>query len=312
MAKRRYLRGCLRRAQVVGSSGRLLEQVSERLCSIPILSLAPEALVHKRASIKAKKQQQLLLQRQQQQQVDHTYEQLEEDERLIVSTCERVRELNNHAQEGKSKTKHFAMATVRPISPRNQETLDLAISLAKELASKSIADSGESSPKTPNSPDKRRFNFKFKPFSKSFSEASANIRDIESSISSQEKQAYNTLIGNGQFSYVSSSSSSSYSNQIHHHSYHNSHTFGRSGSRSSSGSSSSRGSSALHSPLHDPLLSSTSSSRPFASHTMAANTAHYANDDFSTSPTSISSFTSLSSKTFKRGCSSISAKRSFF
>lgn len=97
------------------------------------------------------------------------------------------------------------MATVRPISPQYQHTLDSAISLAKELASKNMADSGESSPKTPNSPDKKRFNFKIKHFSKSFSEASANIRDIESSISYEAKEAYKSLVERGPFNSYHSS-----------------------------------------------------------------------------------------------------------
>lgn len=129
-----------------------------------------------------------------------------------------------------------SMATVRPISPQYQHTLDSAISLAKELASKNMADSGESSPRTPNSPDKKRFNFKLKHFSKSFSEVSANIRDIESSISNDEKQAYDMLIGGrGPFyhgsSLSSSSSSSSSSASSHnrsssytmHHNHHHTH-----------------------------------------------------------------------------------------
>lgn len=115
------------------------------------------------------------------------------------------------------------MATVRPISPQYQHTLDSAISLAKELASKNMADSGESSPKTPNSPDKKRFNFKLKHFTKSFSEASANIRDIESSISYEAKQAYKTLIERGPYNttrHQQSSLQHQYHNTINHHSHH--------------------------------------------------------------------------------------------
>lgn len=118
------------------------------------------------------------------------------------------------------------MATVRPISPQYQHTLDSAISLAKELASKNMADSGESSPKTPNSPDKKRFNFKLKHFSKSFSEASANIRDIESSISFEAKQAYKTLIERGPYN---SSNPGRYNNHNHnqnHNLNHHHHTIG--------------------------------------------------------------------------------------
>lgn len=105
-----------------------------------------------------------------------------------------------------SNLKSIAMATVRPISPQYQHTLDSAISLAKELASKNMADSGDSSPKTPNSPDKKRFNFKLKHFSKSFSDASANIRDIESSITYEAKQAYKSLVERGPFNSYSSHS----------------------------------------------------------------------------------------------------------
>lgn len=106
------------------------------------------------------------------------------------------------------------MATVRPISPQYQHTLDSAISLAKELASKNMTDSGESSPKTPNSPDKRRFNFKLKHFGKSFSEASANIRDIESSISHEAKQAYKSLVERGPYN------SEQIQTPYHHHHHH--------------------------------------------------------------------------------------------
>lgn len=128
------------------------------------------------------------------------------------------------------------MATVRPISPQYQHTLDSAISLAKELASKNMADSSETSPKTPNSPDKKRFSFKLKHFGKSFSEASANIRDIESSITHKAKEAYESLIENGPYnssSYSSvtgyqptsssNSNSNSYNDNHHHHHHHYHH-----------------------------------------------------------------------------------------
>lgn len=112
------------------------------------------------------------------------------------------------------------MTTVRPISPQYQHTLDSAISLAKELASKNMADSGESSPKTPNSPDKKRFNFKFKHFGKTFSEASANIRDIESSISHEAKQAYKSLVERGPYNSYSSRDSHRY--HSHRQDFHSS------------------------------------------------------------------------------------------
>lgn len=115
------------------------------------------------------------------------------------------------------------MATVRPISPQYQHTLDSAISLAKELASKNMVDSGESSPKTPNSPDKKRFNFKLKHFSKSFSKASANIRDIESSISSEAKQAYKSLVERGPFKSCPPGDPFQYHHDNHHHHHHHIH-----------------------------------------------------------------------------------------
>lgn len=110
-------------------------------------------------------------------------------------------DLQKPVKPKRSKPKHLAMATLRPISPQYQHTLDSAISLSKELASKNMADSGESSPKTPNSPDKKRFNFKLKHYSKSYSEASASIRDIESSISDEAKEAYKSLVDGGQFNW---------------------------------------------------------------------------------------------------------------
>lgn len=151
-------------------------------------------------------------------------------------------EKEQHNSTETNQTKHLAMATVRPISPQYQHTLDSAIMLAKELASKNMADSGDSSPKTPNSPDKKRFNFKLKHFSKSYSEASANIRDIESSISEEAKRAYKSLVEGGPY------------HHSHHH-QHSSHTFGGRGSHFSSGN----GFQSQHSPH-----------------------AHYENDDFLT------------------------------
>lgn len=120
---------------------------------------------------------------------------------------------------------YIRMATVRPISPQYQHTLDCAISLAKELASKNMADSGDSSPKTPNSPDKKRFNFKLKHYGKSFSEASANIRDIESSISDGARQAYKSLVERGPYNQsYEHQQHQHHQNQHHHSGYHDDFT----------------------------------------------------------------------------------------
>lgn len=136
------------------------------------------------------------------------------------TACQQVHH-NHHnlqQQQQQQEAEHNPiMATVRPISPQYQHTLDSAISLAKELASKNMADSGDSSPKTPNSPDKKRFNFKLKHFSKSFSEASANIRDIESSISREAKQAYKSLVERGPYNSSSQHSHHTLGSHTHHH-----------------------------------------------------------------------------------------------
>ncbi|XP_071534269.1 activated Cdc42 kinase-like isoform X2 [Panulirus ornatus] len=106
-------------------------------------------------------------------------------------------------------------AMVKPISAADQRTLDSAIAMANELASKSMleldcnqessADSegGPDSPITPSSPTKHggsRFSFKFsskgspKPERRHFSAEAASIPDIQSSISEEAKEVYNSLV----------------------------------------------------------------------------------------------------------------------
>ncbi|XP_064083592.1 activated Cdc42 kinase-like isoform X2 [Macrobrachium nipponense] len=107
-------------------------------------------------------------------------------------------------------------AVVKPISATDSKTLDSAIAMANELASKSMleldsnlessADSDgaqDSPPVTPSSPSKQggsRFSFKFpskgspKPERRHFSVEAASIPDIQSSISEEAKEVYNSLV----------------------------------------------------------------------------------------------------------------------
>lgn len=106
-------------------------------------------------------------------------------------------------------------ATVKPISATDQRTLDSAIAMANELASKSMleldcnlessadSDGVLDSPITPSSPSKHggsRFSFKFaskgspKPERRHFSVEAASIPDIQSSISEEAKEVYNSLV----------------------------------------------------------------------------------------------------------------------
>lgn len=99
--------------------------------------------------------------------------------------------------------KQKKQATVKPISAADQITLDSAIAMAQEMASRSIEldDNGHNSesPKTPTSPHKKKFSFKFKTSPKAerrnFSAEAENISDIQSIITDEAKEAYNSLIG---------------------------------------------------------------------------------------------------------------------
>ncbi|KAG1661241.1 Activated Cdc42 kinase-like [Nymphon striatum] len=96
--------------------------------------------------------------------------------------------------------------TVKPISASDQKTLDEAIAMANELASFSLQnidgsefDNRNDSPKTPSSPNKRKFSFKFpknspKAERRNFTEEAESITHIEESLSEGAKQAYTSLI----------------------------------------------------------------------------------------------------------------------
>lgn len=118
---------------------------------------------------------------------------------------------------------------VKPISATDQQMLDSAITMAQELASKSMleleyksdSDVALESPKTPTSPTKRKFSFKFKtspkPERRNFSEEAESIPDINDIISKEAKEAYNSLVDRGQglersLSHPTTSYNSSYQN----------------------------------------------------------------------------------------------------
>ncbi|KAB7506159.1 Tyrosine-protein kinase PR2 [Armadillidium nasatum] len=122
-------------------------------------------------------------------------------------------------------SKKKKQATVKPISPNDERTLDSAIAMANDLASKSLPrldgsleaihngddsrngtdlhHNGSDSPATPTSPTKSsKFSFKFssrgspKPERRHFSEEAASIADIQSSITEEAKEVYNSLVEN--------------------------------------------------------------------------------------------------------------------
>ncbi|RWS30640.1 tyrosine-protein kinase PR2-like protein [Leptotrombidium deliense] len=107
--------------------------------------------------------------------------------------------------------------TVKPISAADQQTLDSAIAMAQELACRTMLEEGKvvghsssldngpnsaESPRTPTSPNKKKFSFKFKNSPKierrNFSEQTENIPDIQSTITDAAKELYNTLIEKGE------------------------------------------------------------------------------------------------------------------
>lgn len=94
-------------------------------------------------------------------------------------------------------------ATVKPISAADQKTLYSAIAMAQELTTRSMTDleQPQESPRTPASPSRRRkFSFKLphqhspKPDRRHFSEEAASIPDIQTTLSDEAKEVYNSLV----------------------------------------------------------------------------------------------------------------------
>lgn len=110
--------------------------------------------------------------------------------------------------QNKEKRKPAPLTDVKPISASDQQTLDQAIAMAKELANNAILELDgvglgldAMSPRTPISPTKKKFTFKFKEKKehKTFSEALTKQGEsvLDSIISDEAKEAYDSLIGNG-------------------------------------------------------------------------------------------------------------------
>ena len=131
-----------------------------------------------------------------------------------------IKEIANKLAQNKDTNKK-KQANVKPISASDQHNLESAIAMAKELATQTMIESegrpisdglksgfeinaigSSDSPKTPNSPNKKKFSFKFKNSPKlerrSFSQETENISDIQSSITKEAQEAYNTLIEKGE------------------------------------------------------------------------------------------------------------------
>lgn len=112
-----------------------------------------------------------------------------------------------------SKDSRKKQGTVKPISAADSQSLESAIAMAKELASRSIMEldgrndnmafecpSSADSPKTPNSPNKKttKFSFKFRNSPKGerrhFSDEQEKSSGIDSVISEEAKEAYEKLV----------------------------------------------------------------------------------------------------------------------
>ncbi|KAJ1528736.1 hypothetical protein ONE63_007126 [Megalurothrips usitatus] len=105
---------------------------------------------------------------------------------------------------------------VKPISASDERTLDSAIAMVNEIAARSMEGSGhgDDSPKTPASPNKRKFSFRFPPTHtvshtrhaslsrgsnderRNFTEEAASIQDIQSTLSPEAKAVYSSLVEN--------------------------------------------------------------------------------------------------------------------
>ncbi|KAF5281236.1 hypothetical protein FQA39_LY05122 [Lamprigera yunnana] len=93
-------------------------------------------------------------------------------------------------------------ATVKPISARDQKTLDTAIALATEMSTRSMNDLP--TPVTPVSPTKRKFSFRFPSTSeqdkhierRNFSEEAHSTPDLQSKVTQEAQRAYQSLVEN--------------------------------------------------------------------------------------------------------------------
>lgn len=131
-------------------------------------------------------------------------------ENCVPAKSDPQKETLAHKPSSASNTfKKKQLATVKPISAAEEQRLDTAIALAKEVAAQSMqeidgrseSDAPQDSPHTPSSPNKRKFSFKFKSSPKlgrrTFSEEAEAIPDIQDSLTEEAKEAYNSLVDRG-------------------------------------------------------------------------------------------------------------------
>ncbi|XP_059491025.1 activated Cdc42 kinase-like isoform X3 [Neocloeon triangulifer] len=129
---------------------------------------------------------------------------VEESRDVAHNVRNELREIAARVTGGSGKKKQ---ATVKPISAADQRTLESAIALANELASRSMQELDgcevsppPESPHTPLSPNKRKFSFKLpsnkspKPERRNFAEEAASIPDIQETLTEEAKTAYNLLV----------------------------------------------------------------------------------------------------------------------
>lgn len=125
-----------------------------------------------------------------------------------INVKNEVRELNLKITKEANNSKK-KQSTVKAISEAEQNELDSAIAMAKDIASRTMLDDDlditkNDSPKTPNSPNKRKFSFKFpshksspKSERRTFCEETESIGNIIESITPAAKEAYLTLVDKG-------------------------------------------------------------------------------------------------------------------
>lgn len=128
-----------------------------------------------------------------------------------INVKNEVRELNLKMTKEANNSKK-KQSSMRPISEAEQNELDSAIAMAKDIASRTMLDDDladltkSDSPKTPNSPNKRKFSFKFpthhhksspKSERRAFCEETESIGNIIESITPAAKEAYLSLVDKG-------------------------------------------------------------------------------------------------------------------
>lgn len=133
-------------------------------------------------------------------------------------TSKYSKELGSNVGGSTSFSTRKKQAMVKPISASDQQQLDEAIAMAKDIASRSMLglesdvidgiNHNNDSPKTPTSPNKKKFSFKFGPSlshksspkceRRNFSEETESIGHITESITPAAKIAYNTLVEKGE------------------------------------------------------------------------------------------------------------------